>query len=361
MMGPTVPPLIGNAGALLPVPNTFTFNTWMQLTKSASPNGIPLCICNRDRTIIIPNHPSVKDNLDVVYEYFNTEVATQRMSGPFSCEDTECILRGLFYASPLIVAIQDQGPLYLPNTGFVGKVIAHRACLLWTASLIRKISQLVLIWHSQWQMQWVPYSIILHYNLCSWFNAYYQFNVWNSMQISYVWDLCHWYSVRLWHRFHVWVPCGKYTRSSRRGSEGLCVHLNLTEWLVWWEILLGQMSRQFSQEDGRQKCGKSLREVRNGWRMVYFGCPFRPSVDLPLYGFCSEQLKSVNENIALVPVICRLNLTWMDLNQLDCKSLWYIALRVFWQLTTSWYLRLLVGWHLVVQWDSAKIPSFLFL
>ena len=63
-----------------------------------------------DRTVIIPNHPSVNDNLDVVYEYLDTEVNAQRMSGPFSREATEHILRGPFYASPLIVAVQDQGP-----------------------------------------------------------------------------------------------------------------------------------------------------------------------------------------------------------------------------------------------------------
>ena len=77
----------------------------------------------------------------------------------------------------LLLLSKTRAPLYLPNAGFVGislKAIAHRACLLWTASSIRKISQLVSIWHSRWQMQWVLYSIIPHYNLCSWFNAYYQ-------------------------------------------------------------------------------------------------------------------------------------------------------------------------------------------
>ena len=35
-------------------------------------------------TIIIPNHSSVNENLDVVYEYLQTEIDASRMSGPFN-------------------------------------------------------------------------------------------------------------------------------------------------------------------------------------------------------------------------------------------------------------------------------------
>ncbi len=61
-------------------------------------------------TIIIPNHSSVNENLDVVYEYIQTEIDANRMTGPFNRTEVERILRGPFYVSPLIVAVQDQGP-----------------------------------------------------------------------------------------------------------------------------------------------------------------------------------------------------------------------------------------------------------
>jgi hypothetical protein len=61
-------------------------------------------------TIIVPNHPSVNDNMDAVMEYLNTELQENRMSGPFSQQQMERICRGYFYASPLIVASQDEGP-----------------------------------------------------------------------------------------------------------------------------------------------------------------------------------------------------------------------------------------------------------
>jgi hypothetical protein len=63
-----------------------------------------------ESTVIIPNHSSVQENLDVVYDYIRTEIDADRMSGPFTREVVERILRGPFYASPLIVAVQDQGP-----------------------------------------------------------------------------------------------------------------------------------------------------------------------------------------------------------------------------------------------------------
>ena len=66
-------------------------------------------------TVIIDNHPSVADNLDVVYDYIATELDANRMSGPFSQSEAERILRGPFYCSPFIVATQDQGPLLPPK------------------------------------------------------------------------------------------------------------------------------------------------------------------------------------------------------------------------------------------------------
>ena len=61
-------------------------------------------------TIIIPNHPSVPLHMDMVLEYLEVETAAGRMSGPFSREEVEQILRGPFQSSPFIVSIQTQGP-----------------------------------------------------------------------------------------------------------------------------------------------------------------------------------------------------------------------------------------------------------
>lgn len=61
-------------------------------------------------TVIIPNHPSVDnpENLPVVLEYIETEKQAGRMSGPYSKEQVERILRGPFFCLPFIVAVQDQ-------------------------------------------------------------------------------------------------------------------------------------------------------------------------------------------------------------------------------------------------------------
>lgn len=66
-------------------------------------------------SIIIPNHPSITEHLKAVYEYINTELDAQRMSGPFSQTETEHILRGPFYCSPFVVVSQDQGPNLPPK------------------------------------------------------------------------------------------------------------------------------------------------------------------------------------------------------------------------------------------------------
>jgi hypothetical protein len=60
------------------------------------------------QTIIIPNHPSVHDHPDAVEAYLQTEVAVCRMSGPYTQEEVQRILRGPFYCSPFIVAVQEQ-------------------------------------------------------------------------------------------------------------------------------------------------------------------------------------------------------------------------------------------------------------
>ena len=72
--------------------------------------GFPLGTMPKlEQTVIVPNHPSVTANLDAVHEYLSTELGASRMSGPYTLQDTERILRGPFYSSPLIVAVQEQG------------------------------------------------------------------------------------------------------------------------------------------------------------------------------------------------------------------------------------------------------------
>lgn len=74
-------------------------------------HGFPIGKMPRlESTVIIPNHSSVYQNLDVVIDYINTEVSANHMSGPFSYQEMERILQGPFYASPLIVSMNDQGP-----------------------------------------------------------------------------------------------------------------------------------------------------------------------------------------------------------------------------------------------------------
>ncbi|PPQ88522.1 hypothetical protein CVT25_009979 [Psilocybe cyanescens] len=61
-------------------------------------------------THIMNNHPSCRDYPDEVAQYLHDEVTACRMSGPYSRETVERILRGPFQSSPLIVAVQPQGP-----------------------------------------------------------------------------------------------------------------------------------------------------------------------------------------------------------------------------------------------------------
>lgn len=80
-------------------------------------NGFPIGdMPPLSETIIIPNPSSIIDHLDKVYEYINTELAANRMSGPYSQAETEHILRGPFYCSPFAVVIQSQGPNTPPKT-----------------------------------------------------------------------------------------------------------------------------------------------------------------------------------------------------------------------------------------------------
>jgi hypothetical protein len=62
------------------------------------------------RTIIIPNNPSTVPHMNLISEYLISEVEAGRMSGPFSRETAETILRGPFFCSPLVVAVQPQQP-----------------------------------------------------------------------------------------------------------------------------------------------------------------------------------------------------------------------------------------------------------
>jgi hypothetical protein len=65
---------------------------------------------NLASTYIIPNHPSVFDYPEDIQKYLSTEIAADRMSGPYSSHQVEKILRGPFQSSPFIVSVQPQGP-----------------------------------------------------------------------------------------------------------------------------------------------------------------------------------------------------------------------------------------------------------
>jgi hypothetical protein len=62
------------------------------------------------QTVILPNNFSLIPYMHEIGDYLHKEVLTHRMSGPFTREETELILRGPFYSSPLVVSVQSQGP-----------------------------------------------------------------------------------------------------------------------------------------------------------------------------------------------------------------------------------------------------------
>jgi hypothetical protein len=59
---------------------------------------------------VIPNHISCQEHLVQIQTYLEDEANDGRMSGPFSKKATESILRGPFFSSPLLVAVQPQAP-----------------------------------------------------------------------------------------------------------------------------------------------------------------------------------------------------------------------------------------------------------
>jgi len=74
-------------------------------------NGFPLGrMPPISQTVIIPNNPSFLEHADTIFDYLRKEVSSGRMSGPFSQDVVECILRGPFHSSPLIASVQPQDP-----------------------------------------------------------------------------------------------------------------------------------------------------------------------------------------------------------------------------------------------------------
>lgn len=73
-------------------------------------NGFPMAeFPPLKKTVIFPNHPSVDDHRAAIQEYLDEEVAAKRMSGPYSREELEDIVKGPFQCSPLVVSVQPQG------------------------------------------------------------------------------------------------------------------------------------------------------------------------------------------------------------------------------------------------------------
>ena len=99
-------------------PNAFDFFLLKHNLSSAYPfltfnlrHGFPLGhMPPLLHTVILPNNPSIQPHMDFIDEYLQKELLAGRMSGPFSCMETELILRGPFQSSPLIVAVQPQHP-----------------------------------------------------------------------------------------------------------------------------------------------------------------------------------------------------------------------------------------------------------
>ncbi|PPR05511.1 hypothetical protein CVT24_003191 [Panaeolus cyanescens] len=74
-------------------------------------HGFPLGrMPNLPETVIIKNHLSVSLYPEEVDAYVEGEIKSGRMSGPFTKSEVEATLRGPFQSSPLIVAVQPQGP-----------------------------------------------------------------------------------------------------------------------------------------------------------------------------------------------------------------------------------------------------------
>jgi hypothetical protein len=74
-------------------------------------HGFPLgAMPNLLATSILPNNASVAVYFEAVESYIQNEVAANRMSGPFTIDVVERILRGPVQSSPLIVSVQPQGP-----------------------------------------------------------------------------------------------------------------------------------------------------------------------------------------------------------------------------------------------------------
>jgi hypothetical protein len=74
-------------------------------------NGFPLGEMPRlTNTVIFKNHPSTFIHSDVIDKYLTDELDAGRMSGPFSLQHVEYILRGAVFCSPLLVSIQTQQP-----------------------------------------------------------------------------------------------------------------------------------------------------------------------------------------------------------------------------------------------------------
>ena len=74
-------------------------------------NGFPLGLMPEiPQTNILRNHPLTLEHFDIIDSYLTDELASGRMSGPFSKEDTEHILCGPFQSSPFVISFQPQGP-----------------------------------------------------------------------------------------------------------------------------------------------------------------------------------------------------------------------------------------------------------
>ena len=74
-------------------------------------HGFPLSsMPHLEKTHIFSNHATCAQYTEFIEDYLTSEVSCGRMSGPFTREETERVLRGPFLSSPLIIDVQPQQP-----------------------------------------------------------------------------------------------------------------------------------------------------------------------------------------------------------------------------------------------------------
>lgn len=127
-------------------------------------------------TMILPNNPLTYPYMDEIHYYLHKELLAGRMSGPFSCEETELILHGAFQSSPLIICIQPQQhgmPNKLRICRHLSEASFHQLIhlkrrlpnVIWLGLHL----QLSLWWNKESSQEWIPelcHQYLVPHNAC---------------------------------------------------------------------------------------------------------------------------------------------------------------------------------------------------